>query len=95
MARTRHKVICVYCHWTGRRAGLECACYDEYAYYCRPWSPGPGCPSSILYGCPKCGKRTVTVVFSLRGMKKHAKDSEESWKAYSKTKHGKKLIEMG
>lgn len=69
----RHKVICVYCRWTGRRSGLQCECYDTWRMYCRPWSPGPGCPSSILYGCPHCGKRTVTVVFPTKPLNRTLK----------------------
>lgn len=51
------RVKCTDCGWTGYRRGLECCCYDEYAWYCRPWSPGPGCPSGILYGCPRCATK--------------------------------------
>lgn len=50
----RIRVRCGDCGWTGYRGGLPCECYDENAWYCRPWSPGPGCPSGILYGCPRC-----------------------------------------
>lgn len=49
-----YAVRCDRCNWRGYRNGLQCECYDEYAYYCRPWSPGPGCPSGILYRCPRC-----------------------------------------
>lgn len=49
------KVACPKCGWKGSRQGEECACYDEYAMYCRPDSPGPGCPSGVRWPCPKCG----------------------------------------
>jgi hypothetical protein len=54
--RTRSgiRVRCTDCGWTGYRHGLECECYEDWAIYCSPWSPGPGCPSGVLYRCPQC-----------------------------------------
>jgi hypothetical protein len=43
------------CGWTGVRTdSLECECYDIWTLYCRPMSPGPGCPRGIDWPCPKC-----------------------------------------
>ena len=48
------------CGWTGVRTdALECECYDEYAHYCRPTTPGPGCPRGVVWPCPRC-KGAVT-----------------------------------
>lgn len=45
------------CGWTGVRTAyhFDCECYDIWTMYCRPLSPGPGCPSGIVWPCPKCG----------------------------------------
>lgn len=48
------RVKCSACNWTGYRRGLQCECYEDWSMYCRPWSPGPGCPSGILWPCPQC-----------------------------------------
>lgn len=43
------------CGWRGyRHAAVECECYDIWGMYCRPTSPGPGCPSGIVWPCPRC-----------------------------------------
>lgn len=49
------------CGWSGVRSAyaIECECYDLYALYCRPLTPGPGCPSGIDWPCPRC-KGAVT-----------------------------------
>lgn len=48
------------CGWTGVRTDhIECECYDIWALYCRPFSPGPGCPRGIDWPCPRC-KGAVT-----------------------------------
>lgn len=44
---------CFYCAYQGPFGTSECACYDEYAVFCRPNSPGPGCPNGTAY-CPVC-----------------------------------------
>lgn len=57
----RYRVECLNpaCGWVGYRSPHphnECACYDENAYYCRPTSPGPGCPNgaNLRANCPRC-----------------------------------------
>lgn len=57
----RYRVDCLNpaCGWIGYRKPHplnECACYDEYAWYCRPSSPGPGCPNgaNLYANCPRC-----------------------------------------
>jgi hypothetical protein len=57
----RYRVECLNpsCTWVGYRSPHplnECACYDEYAWYCRPTSPGPGCPNgaNLRARCPRC-----------------------------------------
>lgn len=43
------------CGWSGVRSyHVECECYDIWRLYCRPLSPGPGCPSGIDWPCPRC-----------------------------------------
>jgi hypothetical protein len=43
------------CGWTGVRTDrIECECYDIYTLYCRPLTPGPGCPRGIDWPCPRC-----------------------------------------
>ena len=52
----KYRVKCTRCKWRGVRTDhVECECYPEWAVWCRPSSPGPGCPSGILWSCPKCG----------------------------------------
>lgn len=56
---TRYRVDCTNCAWTGYRRphpDNECACYSDYAPYCRPDQPGPGCPNGAnLHAlCPRC-----------------------------------------
>lgn len=58
----RYRVECLNpaCRWIGYRRPHplnECACYDEFAWYCKPVSPGPGCPngSNLRARCPRCG----------------------------------------
>lgn len=56
----QQRVFCS-CGWRGYRgATLECACYDEWAMACRPWSPGPGCGAAWAR-CPRCGKMPMPV----------------------------------
>ena len=57
----RYRVECLnpQCGWVGYRSPNplnECACYSDYAYYCRPESPGPGCPNgaNLRARCPRC-----------------------------------------
>lgn len=52
-AWNRYRVRCIVCGWTGYRFALECECYEDWAMYCRPNSPGPGCPAWVTYPCPK------------------------------------------
>jgi hypothetical protein len=49
------RVCCKVCGWKGVRTSIQCECYDEYALYCRPSAPGPGCPSGVIWPCPRCG----------------------------------------
>lgn len=43
------------CGWRGVRTHhLQCECYDIWRMYCRPLTPGPGCPSGIVSPCPRC-----------------------------------------
>lgn len=51
----RCRVRCVKCHWRGIRTRIQCECYDIWAMYCRPGSPGPGCPAGVVWPCPRCG----------------------------------------
>lgn len=60
--RWRVKCTNPQCRWTGVRVATECECYDEYALYCHPGSPGPGCPSGVVWPCPRCGKPWVQSV---------------------------------
>jgi hypothetical protein len=57
----RFRVECLNpeCGWVGYRSPHplnECACYADYAYYCRPDTPGPGCPNgaNLRARCPRC-----------------------------------------
>lgn len=57
---TKYPVKCKKCTWKGNRQGrYQCECYDEWAHYCKPWAPGPGCPSWILWPCPRCNNDTT------------------------------------
>lgn len=50
------------CGWTGVRSDhIDCECYDINSLYCRPFTPGPGCPRGIDWPCPRC-KGAVTGV---------------------------------
>lgn len=49
----RYRVRCTVCGWRGYRHAADCECYEDWAMYCRPQSPGPGCPSWVTYPCPK------------------------------------------
>lgn len=43
------------CGWTGVRTdSIECECYDINALYCRPLTPGMGCPRGVAWPCPRC-----------------------------------------
>lgn len=60
-AKVRFRVECLNpaCGWVGYRSphpDLGCECYSDYAYYCRPSSPGPGCPNgaNLRARCPRC-----------------------------------------
>ncbi len=62
----RYRIDCTNCGWVGYRRPHplnECACYDEYAWYCRPNSPGPGCPNgaNLFALCPRCRNVRVTI----------------------------------
>lgn len=57
----RFRVECLNpaCGWVGYRSPHplnECECYADYAPYCRPQSPGPGCPNgaNLRARCPRC-----------------------------------------
>lgn len=57
MPKFRYTVRCrdEACGWKGRRRDAgECACYEDWARYCNPETPGPGCPRGIG-GCRLCG----------------------------------------
>lgn len=53
---TRWRVRCFNCGWRGIRTSITCECYEDWAPYCRPGSPGPGCPSGVVWPCPRCGR---------------------------------------
>lgn len=57
-----YRVFCPKCGWKGFRHGEACACYEDWAPYCKPWSPGPGCPSWIQWPCPRCGAKPEVVM---------------------------------
>jgi hypothetical protein len=57
MSGRKWRVRCLICRWRGVRTATECECYDEYALYCRPGAPGPGCPSGVVWPCPHCGRQ--------------------------------------
>jgi hypothetical protein len=68
MRSPRYRVRCIGrpskriapCGWRGyRHASLDCECYEDWASYCRPTGPGPGCPSGVVWPCPRC-KGAVT-----------------------------------
>jgi|WetSurMetagenome_2_1015567.scaffolds.fasta_scaffold674082_2 hypothetical protein len=47
-------VRCSVCGWQGYRRGYpDCECYEDWVMYCRPWSPGPGCPRWVEWPCPE------------------------------------------
>jgi len=48
-----YRVKCNVCGWTGIRHARDCECYEDWSMYCRPWTPGPGCPSWVTYPCPQ------------------------------------------
>jgi hypothetical protein len=61
LVKRRYRVECLNpaCAWVGYRSPHplnDCACYSEYAYYCRPETPGPGCPNgaNLRARCPRC-----------------------------------------
>jgi hypothetical protein len=49
----RYRVTCRDCGWKGYRIAHDCECYEDWVLYCRPTTPGPGCPSWVTYPCPK------------------------------------------
>lgn len=57
----RYLVECVACRWTGMRKAAECECYDDFAMWCRPAAPGPGCPGSVIWPCPRCDEKLFRV----------------------------------
>jgi len=62
MSAPKIRVRCLLCEWKGVRTPLDCECYDVRAMYCRPGSPGPGCPSGVVWPCPRCGQVGPDVV---------------------------------
>ena len=53
------------CGWKGyRTASVGCECYDEWRMYCRPLTPGPGCPSGVVWPCPRCKGKVNGVLVS-------------------------------
>ncbi len=55
----KYRVHCLKpgCGWRGVRTdSVECECYEDWAAYCRPGTPGPGCPRGIVWPCPRCGR---------------------------------------
>jgi hypothetical protein len=62
-----YRVDCTNCGWHGYRRNHplnECTCYDENAWYCRPDSPGLGCPSgaNLFSLCPRCRNVRVEIL---------------------------------
>ena len=49
----RYRVRCSVCNWRGYRHARDCECYEDWVMYCRPESPGPGCPSWVTWPCPR------------------------------------------
>jgi len=49
----KYRVRCTVCGWTGYRHARDCECYEDWVMYCRPDTPGPGCPNWVTYPCPK------------------------------------------
>lgn len=62
---SRYRVDCTNCGWHGYRTpeADACACYDEWAWYCTPTSPGPGCMNgaNLHRPCPRCENLRITV----------------------------------
>lgn len=57
MSGQKWRVRCLQCDWRGVRTdSVGCECYPEYAAYCRPGTPGPGCPRGIVWPCPRSGR---------------------------------------
>lgn len=56
-----YRVRCLACRWQGVRTDGLCECYEDWAPYCRPSAPGPGCPRGIVWPCPRCGWTVVTL----------------------------------
>ena len=52
----RWRVRCLECSWRGVRTDGQCECYEDWAMYCRPGTPGPGCPRGVVWPCPRCGR---------------------------------------
>lgn len=52
-AWNEYRVRCTGCGWRGVRHARDCECYEDWSPYCKPWSPGPGCPSWVTWPCPK------------------------------------------
>lgn len=63
MSGQKWRVRCRTCEWRGVRTDGECECYPDYAAYCRPGTPGPGCPRGVAWSCPRCGYILPTTRF--------------------------------
>lgn len=64
MRPQRYRVDCTGCGWHGYRVNaFDCECYSDYAYYCKPTDPGPGCPNgaNLHAWCPRCRNFSVTI----------------------------------
>ena len=63
-AGVKWSVRCLKCKWRGVRTDGQCECYEDWGVYCRPGTPGPGCPRGVVWPCPRC-KGTVVAVGSV------------------------------
>lgn len=64
MIRDSYRIDCTGCGWSGYRVNVYgCECYSDYAYYCKPTDPGPGCPSgaNLRAWCPRCRNYSVSI----------------------------------
>jgi hypothetical protein len=44
--------MCAFCGARHAKVRSGCECYEDWALYCRPSRPGPGCPN----GAPMCNR---------------------------------------
>lgn len=56
----RYRVRCLHCGWRSVRVdSIPCLCYADHAAFCKPGTPGPGCPRGLVYPHPKCSGQVV------------------------------------